>query len=343
MEPSERKLRISIYCKRYEDLVQFFKMERGLVVCTDIDDLTQTLNINHIPLDWRLFLDSYKLSLKAVLFHSGNTLPSIPVGHSVHNEESYENMKILMEAINYDKFKWQICSDLKVIALLLGLQQGFTKYCSFICEWDSRDRSLHYSTKDWPARKSLEPGIMNVENQPLVKPSKILLPSIHLKLGLTKNSVKTMNQEEAASIYLQEKFRRLNEAKLKEVIFIGPQIRDLMKDEYFDKLLQGDEKAVWESFKFVVKGLLGHRRAQNYEDLVNNLLQSYQKLGCSMSLKIHFLHSHLDFPQRIVVQWVMNTNVSIKTFLLRRSDIKGNGNGLCSPTTAGLWQGMSLP
>jgi hypothetical protein len=33
-----------------------------------------------------------------------------------------------MEAINYDKFKWQICGDLKVIALLLGLKQGFKKY-----------------------------------------------------------------------------------------------------------------------------------------------------------------------------------------------------------------------
>jgi hypothetical protein len=53
-----------------------------------------------------------------------------------------------MEAINYDKFKWHICGDLKVIALLLGLQQEFTKYC---CEWDSRARSLHYSRKDWTA------------------------------------------------------------------------------------------------------------------------------------------------------------------------------------------------
>jgi hypothetical protein len=52
---------------------------------------------------------------------------------------------------------------------------------------------------------------------------------------------------------------------------------------------------VWYSFKFVVKGFLGNRRAQNYEELVNNLLQGYQKLGCNMSLKIHFLHSHLDF------------------------------------------------
>jgi len=176
-------------------------------------------------------------------------------------------MRILMEAINYDKFKWQICGDLKVIALLLGLQQGFTKYCCFICEWDSRARSLRYSRKDWPARKSLEPGIMNVENQPLVELSKILLPSMHLKLGLTKNSVKARNQEEAAFTYLQEKFPRLSEAKLKEGIFVGPQIRDLMKDEYFDKLLQGDEKAVWDSFKFVVKGFWGNRRAQNYEYL----------------------------------------------------------------------------
>ena len=128
----------------------------------------RTLNINHIPLDWRLFIDLSKLSLRAVL-RNGNTLPSIAVGHSVHNKESYENMKIPMEAINYDKFKWQICVDLKVIALLLGLQQGFTKYCCFICEWDSRARSLHYSRKDWPARKSLKPGIMNEENQQLVE------------------------------------------------------------------------------------------------------------------------------------------------------------------------------
>jgi len=89
-----------------------------------------------------------------------------------------------------------------MIALLLGLQQGFTKYCYLICEWDSKVRSLHYSRKDWPARKSLKPGIMNVENQPLVKLSKILLPSMHLKLGLTKNSVKAMNKEEAAFTYL---------------------------------------------------------------------------------------------------------------------------------------------
>jgi len=76
-----------------------------------------------------------------------------------------------------------------------------------------------------------------------------------------KNVVKALNQEEAAFTYLWEKFPRLSEAKLKEGVFIGPQIRDLIKDEYFDTTLQGDEKAAWDSFKFVVKGFLGNRRA----------------------------------------------------------------------------------
>ena len=82
------------------------------------------------------------------------------------------------------------------------------------------------------------------------------------------------------------------------------------QDEYFDTLLQGDEKAAWDSFKFVVKGFLGHRRAQNYEELVNNLLQSYQNLGCNMSLNIHFLHTHLDFfPRELLcsVWWTRRT------------------------------------
>jgi len=68
---------------------------------------------------------------------------------------------------------------------------------------------------------------------------------MHFKFGLMKNYVKAMNQEEVAFTYLQEKFPWLSEAKLKEGIFTGPQIRELIKDEYFDTLFQGDEKAAW--------------------------------------------------------------------------------------------------
>ena len=54
---------------------------------------------------------------------------------------------------------------------------------------------------------------------------------------------------------------------MKEGIFVGPQIRDIIKDEYLDMLLQGDEKAAWDSFKFVVKVFLGNKRAQNHKDI----------------------------------------------------------------------------
>jgi hypothetical protein len=90
-----------------------------------------------------------------------------------------------------------------------------------------------------------------------------------------------MNQEEVAFTYLWEKFPRLSEEKLRGVS-IGPQIQDHIKDEYFNTLLQGDGKSAWDSFKFVLKGFLENRGAQNYEELVNNLLQSYQNLGCNM-------------------------------------------------------------
>ena len=42
---------------------------------------------------------------------------------------------------------------------------------------------------------------MNVENQPLVGLSKILLPSMQIKFGLLKHFVKAMSQEEAAFTY----------------------------------------------------------------------------------------------------------------------------------------------
>ena len=58
---------------------------------------------------------------------------------------------------------------------------------------------------------------MYLENQPLVEPNKIFLPSMLLKLSVMKIFVKAMNQEEAAFAYLREKFPRLREAKLKKV------------------------------------------------------------------------------------------------------------------------------
>jgi len=102
------------------------------------------LNMSHCSNEWRLFIDSSKVSLKAVLLHNGNVLPSIPVPHAFRIKESFNSVKQLPQYIKYDTCNWNICADLKVIALLLGLQLGYTKFLCFLCDWDSRDKAHHY-------------------------------------------------------------------------------------------------------------------------------------------------------------------------------------------------------
>ena len=72
-----------------------------------------------------------KVSLKVVLLHNGNKFPSVPLAHAANKKESYENMKLLLGKIKYDEFKWKLCGDLKVVALLLGMQLWYTTYCFF--------------------------------------------------------------------------------------------------------------------------------------------------------------------------------------------------------------------
>ena len=50
-----------------------------------------------------------------------------------------------------------------------------------------------------------------------------------------KNFVKGMDKYGEGFRYLQEKFSSLSEAKLQAGIFTGPQIRELLKDEDFEK------------------------------------------------------------------------------------------------------------
>jgi len=79
----------------------FFRKEDDLVFCYDVDGLMNALGNKHDQQEWRLFIDSSKLSLKAVLLHNGNQHPSIPVGHAAHMKETYENIKQLLNKLEY--------------------------------------------------------------------------------------------------------------------------------------------------------------------------------------------------------------------------------------------------
>ena len=58
-----------------------------------------------------------------------------------------------------------------------------------------------------------------------------------------------MNQDGAAFKYICNKFHVLSQAKLKEGIFVGPQINQLLKDEDFDHILSGTEKVAGMHFE----------------------------------------------------------------------------------------------
>jgi hypothetical protein len=56
-----------------------------------------------------------------------------------------------------------------------------------------------------------------------------------------KNLVKAMDRTGLVFKYLAEKFSRLSEAKIKEGVFVGQQIRKLFRQDMFNNLLRDDE------------------------------------------------------------------------------------------------------
>lgn len=57
------------------------------------------------------------------------------------HKETYENMEVLLEHIKYTKYSWYICGDLKVVALLAGMQLRYIKLSCYRCE---SARESHY-------------------------------------------------------------------------------------------------------------------------------------------------------------------------------------------------------
>ena len=88
--------------------------------------------------------------------------------------------------------------------------------------------------------------------------------------------------------------------KKKAAVFNGAQIRCLIKDKEFVKTMNIKEKTAWLSFVVVVKNFFGNKKAENYADLVDEMLEAFCDLGCKMSIKLHYINSHLDqFPENL--------------------------------------------
>jgi hypothetical protein len=89
----------------------------------------EELQLEHPSGQWRLFIASTKINLKAVLLHSGNKSPSILLDNAFHVKEMYEERQVCCKKICYEEHRWNICADLKVIGMLTGLQGRYAKLC----------------------------------------------------------------------------------------------------------------------------------------------------------------------------------------------------------------------
>ena len=183
------------------------------------------------------------------------------------------------------------------------MQGGFTKHCCFLCLWHNRATVEHYVRKDWPTKVTYIPGNANIKEVPLVDPKDVLTTPLYIKLGLMKNLVKQLGKSKFNGFaFLCNKFSKISEAKLKVGIFFGPQYREVLKDLDFEKELTSIELRAWKAFKWLCANFLGNKKSPSFKMGVENLLEAYKEIGCLMSLKMHFLHSHLDiFPANLGV------------------------------------------
>ena len=195
---------ISSFRSRNQNLAGYYASPENICHCKDIGGLMSELGCEHNPADWRLFIDSRKTSLKAVLLHNGNIKSSLPVGYSILRKKTYYTMKILLDLLEYSKYTWKICNDLKVVFLLLGLQLGYTKHMCFLCLWDSRQENSRYAVKVWPPRQSSQIAKHNVQHKPLVCSAHVLLPPLHIKLGLMNNFEKMMDRNDDGFKFLKD-------------------------------------------------------------------------------------------------------------------------------------------
>lgn len=148
------------------------------------------------------------------LLHNGNQIPFVLVTDAI-------NMK---EKIKYCMHSWKICSDLKVIVILLRLQLGYTNCCCFPYELNMKASKYLYTKKIGHNTNSWS---KDVSFPPLEKPEFFLLPSLHMKLSLIKNIVKAMDKTGVTYLSLKEKFSRTSDAKMKQRICVGMQIGEL--------------------------------------------------------------------------------------------------------------------
>ena len=94
--------------------------------------------------------------------------------------------------------------------------------------------------------------------------------------------------------YICYAFSGLSEEKKRAGNFNGPQIRLLLKDVNFMSSITSVEARTLDAFCAVIRKFLGKNKVENFIELLQELLSSFEAIGCNMSIKLHYFKSHPD-------------------------------------------------
>ena len=85
---------------RFEEIKDFLLQEDGFVYRSDVCSVLEVLGHEYNTDQWRLFIDSSKVTLKLVLLNKGKRLLSVPLVHAANMNESCESMKQCWERLS---------------------------------------------------------------------------------------------------------------------------------------------------------------------------------------------------------------------------------------------------
>jgi hypothetical protein len=84
----------------------------------------------------------------------------------------------------------------------------------------------------WPLCSGTS-GQKDVAHPALVNKLEGFIPLLHINLAFINIFVKSTDKEREDFVYLRKKLPKISEAKMKEGIFVGPQIKQILEDQDF--------------------------------------------------------------------------------------------------------------
>ena len=180
--------------------------------------------------------------------------------------------------------------------MIMGLQKGGNlKYPCYLCCWDSQARADHYTDRVWIRRKNRKIGSFNIQKKNLVNPDRVIFPALHLFLGFGTQLIKTFVNDGPEKKYIKEHICWwVSVAKINGGTFNGPQLNLILNHNGFYRIVSKQHKNAITALKNVRDGFIGNYRAENYKELVQKMIDSFQAINAKMSLKVHILYNHLD-------------------------------------------------